>query len=185
MSTPREKIVFISAHPDDTEGFAATAFLLRNRYELHVIDLTHGELGLGRVGLVHHHRHDHPRRREVDDPLDLGVVAGGDAVERRHPGALHRHQVQERRVAVHLAVLAVDPDEVEAGGAGDLGHRRVRKGYARPQRRTRRTRLFEEPLEVVDFHGFVLELTGVYFTITGAGTAIAKSPVEIKTGFMV
>ncbi len=52
MSTPREKIVFISAHPDDTEGFAATAFLLRDRYELHVIDLTHGELGLGRVGLL-------------------------------------------------------------------------------------------------------------------------------------
>ncbi len=49
MNSSKEKIVFISAHPDDAEGFAATAFPLRDRYELHVVDLTHGELGLGRA----------------------------------------------------------------------------------------------------------------------------------------
>ncbi len=48
----KEAIVFIGAHPDDSEGYAATAFLLRDRYDLHVVDLTHGELGLGRAGLV-------------------------------------------------------------------------------------------------------------------------------------
>ena len=48
----RESIVFIGAHPDDTEGFGATAFLLRDAFDIHVVDLTHGELGLGRAGLV-------------------------------------------------------------------------------------------------------------------------------------
>jgi len=50
-ASARDAIFFVGAHPDDTEGFAATAFLLRDRYELHVIDLTRGELGLGMEGL--------------------------------------------------------------------------------------------------------------------------------------
>ena len=37
----------ICAHPDDLPGCAGTAFLLRDRFELHVIDFTHGELGGG------------------------------------------------------------------------------------------------------------------------------------------
>lgn len=48
---PREAVFFVGAHPDDTEGFAATAFLLRKTHDLHVIDLTRGELGLGMAGL--------------------------------------------------------------------------------------------------------------------------------------
>lgn len=47
---PRESIVFVGAHPDDTEGYAATAFLLAKNYDLHVVDLTRGELGLGVKG---------------------------------------------------------------------------------------------------------------------------------------
>ena len=50
--TAKPAIVFVAAHPDDTEGFAATAFLLRDKYDLHVVDLTHGEKGLGVAGLV-------------------------------------------------------------------------------------------------------------------------------------
>ena len=48
----KERIVFVGAHPDDTEGFAGTAFLLAERYELHVVDLTRGERGLGMAGLL-------------------------------------------------------------------------------------------------------------------------------------
>lgn len=47
----RESVFFVGAHPDDTEGYAATAFLLRGKYDIHVVDLTHGELGLGAAGL--------------------------------------------------------------------------------------------------------------------------------------
>lgn len=47
-----ESIVFVGAHPDDTEGYAASAFLLREMFALHVVDLTRGELGLGRPGFL-------------------------------------------------------------------------------------------------------------------------------------
>jgi len=50
-ASARESIFFVGAHPDDTEGYAATAFLLRDKYDLHVVDLTRGELGLGPAGL--------------------------------------------------------------------------------------------------------------------------------------
>lgn len=43
-------IVFVCAHPDDTEGFAGTAFLLRDKYDIHIVDLTTGEYGLGEKG---------------------------------------------------------------------------------------------------------------------------------------
>ena len=46
-----EKVVFLGAHPDDSEGYAGTAFLLAKNYEIHMVDLTRGELGLGQKGL--------------------------------------------------------------------------------------------------------------------------------------
>ena len=48
MSKPA--IFFVDAHPDDSECFAGTAFLLRGEYDIHVVDLTHGENGLGLAG---------------------------------------------------------------------------------------------------------------------------------------
>ena len=47
----KEAILFLNAHPDDTDGFAGTAYLLKDRYDIHVVDLTRGELGLGSAGL--------------------------------------------------------------------------------------------------------------------------------------
>lgn len=46
----RERIVFIGAHPDDSEGFAGIAFLLKDRYDLHIVDYTNGDFGLGEAG---------------------------------------------------------------------------------------------------------------------------------------
>ncbi len=48
----KEALFFVGAHPDDSEGYAATAFLLREKYDIYVIDLTRGELGLGRKGFI-------------------------------------------------------------------------------------------------------------------------------------
>jgi len=48
----KETLFFVGAHPDDSEGYAATAFLLKEKYDIHVIDLTRGEMGLGRPGFV-------------------------------------------------------------------------------------------------------------------------------------
>lgn len=50
-ASAKDSVFFVGAHPDDSEGFAATAFLLREKYDLHVIDLTRGERGLGQQGL--------------------------------------------------------------------------------------------------------------------------------------
>ena len=47
----KESIVFVGAHPDDSEGFAGTAFLLREKYDLHIVDVTRGERGLGVEGM--------------------------------------------------------------------------------------------------------------------------------------
>lgn len=46
----KRSILFVGAHPDDTECFAGLAFLLRDRYDIHVVDLTRGENGLGPAG---------------------------------------------------------------------------------------------------------------------------------------
>lgn len=51
LAMAKDSIVFVGAHPDDSEGFAGTAFLLRDAYELHIVDLTRGERGLGMAGL--------------------------------------------------------------------------------------------------------------------------------------
>lgn len=47
----KEAIVFVGGHPDDSEGFAATAFLLKDKYDIHIVDLTRGERGLGLEGM--------------------------------------------------------------------------------------------------------------------------------------
>lgn len=47
----REAVVFVEAHPDDLAGSLGTAMLLAEKYDVHVVDFTHGELGLGKPGL--------------------------------------------------------------------------------------------------------------------------------------
>lgn len=43
----RERVVIVGAHPDDLIGCAGTALRLRDKFELHLVDFTHGERGLG------------------------------------------------------------------------------------------------------------------------------------------
>ena len=105
-----------------------------------------------RVGGVHHHRHDDPCRREVDHALDLRVVAGGHAVEARAVRPLHGHQMRHRAEAVHLAVLAVDPHEVEPGLRRQLRHRRIGERHHRAKRHFAAARLCEKLFKVVDLH---------------------------------
>ncbi len=42
-----EKVVFVGAHPDDFAGEIGLALLMRGRFDVHVVDLTHGERGCG------------------------------------------------------------------------------------------------------------------------------------------
>ena len=43
----RESVVFVEAHPDDLPGHLGTALRLSEKFDVHVIDFTHGELGCG------------------------------------------------------------------------------------------------------------------------------------------
>ena len=42
-----EKVVFVGAHPDDFAAEIGLALLMRGKFEVHVVDLTHGERGCG------------------------------------------------------------------------------------------------------------------------------------------
>lgn len=46
----KEKVFVFVAHPDDTLACAGTMFLMKDRFELHVGVLTHGERGCGEEG---------------------------------------------------------------------------------------------------------------------------------------
>lgn len=48
----RETVVIVAAHPDDLAGELGTALLLAEKYDVHVIDYTHGERGLGEEGYL-------------------------------------------------------------------------------------------------------------------------------------
>ena len=42
-----EKVIFVGAHPDDFAGEIGLALLMRGKFDVHVVDLTHGERGCG------------------------------------------------------------------------------------------------------------------------------------------
>ena len=42
-----DKVVFVGGHPDDFAGEIGLALLMRGKFEVHVVDLTHGERGCG------------------------------------------------------------------------------------------------------------------------------------------
>ena len=43
----RESVVYIAAHPDDLAGSIGTVMRLSETYDVHVVDYTHGERGMG------------------------------------------------------------------------------------------------------------------------------------------
>jgi LmbE family N-acetylglucosaminyl deacetylase len=48
----KESIVFVCAHPDDFGGISGTGMRLAEKFDVHVIDYTHGERGLGEEGYL-------------------------------------------------------------------------------------------------------------------------------------
>ena len=52
LAVAKEKVFILVAHPDDTLACAGTMFLMKDRFELHVMVLTHGERGNGQQGFL-------------------------------------------------------------------------------------------------------------------------------------
>lgn len=46
----RDAVIYVSCHPDDLAGSLGTVMRLTERYDVHVIEFTHGERGLGEAG---------------------------------------------------------------------------------------------------------------------------------------
>jgi len=46
----KDKVLVVCAHPDDSIAMAGTLLLMKDRFEIHVADLTKGERGLGEAG---------------------------------------------------------------------------------------------------------------------------------------
>lgn len=45
----RDAVVYVAAHPDDLAGSIGTVMRLAEMYDVHVVDYTHGERGMGRA----------------------------------------------------------------------------------------------------------------------------------------
>ena len=50
LGADRDRVLFVCAHPDDLVPSLGTCLLMKDRFEIHVCDVTHGEFGLGRKG---------------------------------------------------------------------------------------------------------------------------------------
>ena len=46
----RDVVIYVSCHPDDLAGSVGTVIRLKERYDVHVVEFTHGERGLGEAG---------------------------------------------------------------------------------------------------------------------------------------
>ena len=46
----KESVLVVCAHPDDSIAIAGTLYLMREKFDIHVADLTKGERGLGEAG---------------------------------------------------------------------------------------------------------------------------------------
>ncbi len=51
-ASARDKVVFVCAHPDDFAGISGTGMRLAEKFDVHVVDYTHGERGLGEAGYL-------------------------------------------------------------------------------------------------------------------------------------
>lgn len=68
----RERVVFVCAHPDDLGGCSGTAMLLAEKFDVHVVDYTHGERGLGEEG----YRDGSVKKLRTQEETEACKVAG-------------------------------------------------------------------------------------------------------------
>jgi len=48
----KDRVMFLSAHPDDIISSLGTCLPMKDKFEIHVVDFTHGERGLGEKGFL-------------------------------------------------------------------------------------------------------------------------------------
>lgn len=68
----RDAVLFVCAHPDDLGGCSGTAMRLAERFDVHVLDYTHGERGLGEEG----YRDGSVRKLRTQEETEACAIAG-------------------------------------------------------------------------------------------------------------
>ena len=121
----RESVVIVGAHPDDLIGCAGTAFRLREKFDIHLVDFTHGERGLGEEKFRSGYTKATRTREETEacellgaklhwlDEVDGEAHAGRETCERL---AAILKELKPRAVIAHWPV-DVHTDHVMAGAA--------------------------------------------------------------------
>ena len=109
----RDAVVYVAAHPDDLAGSIGTVMRLAETYDVHVVDFTHGERGLGEAryldGSCAKMRTDEEERicREIGVSLHWCSETDGEAFAGRETcealAALFR-KIKPRALIVHWPV---------------------------------------------------------------------------------
>lgn len=109
----RDAVIYVSCHPDDLAGSVGTVLRLAERYDVHVIEFTHGERGLGEAGYLDgstrktRTAEDEAVCRAIGVPLHWCEAIDGEAyadrTECERIAALYR-QIRPRAIITHSLI---------------------------------------------------------------------------------
>ena len=109
----RDAVIYVSCHPDDLAGSVGTVIRLSERYDMHVIEFTHGERGLDEAGYLDgstrrlRTAEEEAVCRAIGVPLHWCEAVDGEAfadrVECERIAAYYR-QIKPRAIIVHSLI---------------------------------------------------------------------------------
>lgn len=109
----RDAVIYVSCHPDDLAGSIGTVIRLSERYDVHVIEFTHGERGLGEAGYLDgstrrlRTAEDEAVCRAIGVPLHWCEAVDGEAFADRAECeriAAYYRQIKPRAIIVHSLI---------------------------------------------------------------------------------
>ena len=109
----RDVVVYVSCHPDDLGGSVGTVIRLKELFDVHVIEFTHGERGCGEAGFrdgstkIKRTAEDEAVCREIGVPLHWCSAIDGEAYadrERCAEIAAVFRQLRPRAIIIHSLI---------------------------------------------------------------------------------
>lgn len=109
----RDVVVYVSCHPDDLAGSIGTVMRLTEHYDVHMIEFTHGERGLGEAGYRDgstsklRTAEDEAVCRAIGVPLHWCEAVDGEAFADRTECeriAAYYRQIKPRAIIVHSLI---------------------------------------------------------------------------------
>jgi len=112
-ATKRDIVVYVSCHPDDLGGSVGTVIRLKERFDVHVVEFTHGERGCGEAGFrdgstkAKRTAEDEAVCRELGVPLHWCSAVDGEAYadrERCEEIAAVFRKLRPRAIIIHSLI---------------------------------------------------------------------------------